>query len=401
MKILPSDSRVLKYKQVEDEIRKLIRMSKMGAKLPPERELAESFDCNVLTVRKGIQPLVDEGLLHRRVGSGTFIAKLPSGAIHHDSPAAMEGLEHIAILIHNASDHYAYRVVRALAEAARDQGTELRSTWIQNFDAGTLDTVKGMVRAGCQALILPWFPAGLADQVRDFARQCPIPVVLPQIIPGLEHLCFEKPGVYGASTTLEVEGACEYFLQLGVSRIHFIGPDNPAAPVLQERITTYVCYASKRGFEPTFRLFDRSSGSVGALAKREKDFAGDLGILSYDDTHAVRFMTAMHQLGAVAPSDYRIIGHNDTSTAWHADPPLSTIRQNFGYVASAMVKSALALARGSVWQSDTSPHPQLVVRESCGGKALAGSMRIPKLDLIADAGSEEEMASTGRQTAKM
>ena len=42
--------------------------------LPPERDLAHSFDVSRITVRKAIDGLVEEGLLTRRQGAGTFVA---------------------------------------------------------------------------------------------------------------------------------------------------------------------------------------------------------------------------------------------------------------------------------------------------------------------------------------
>ena len=41
--------------------------------LPPERDLAGEFGVSRITVRKAIDGLVEEGLLVRRQGSGTFV----------------------------------------------------------------------------------------------------------------------------------------------------------------------------------------------------------------------------------------------------------------------------------------------------------------------------------------
>ncbi|MEX2382304.1 MAG: substrate-binding domain-containing protein [Opitutales bacterium] len=379
MKSTNEETNTLKYKHVEKELRTLVGKSEIGDKLPPERELAESLDCNVLTVRKGIQPLVSEGLLIRRVGSGTFIAKASSS--NDTQMQSAPGMDHIGILVHTDSDAYANRVLQALATEALRLGTELRSTWTTTYNNSVMDSVKDMINSGCKVLILPWFPAKCIEEVRHFAQTCPIPVVLPQLIVGLEHCCFEKPGVYGVSSKYEVEGACEYFLKLGAEHIHFIGPDQSEAPILQARITAYVCHATKIGYEPVFGLFNRNSEAVDKLAKREKKFAGKLSVFSYDDAHAVRFMTAMHKIGLSAPNDYRIIGHNDTRLAWHADPPLTTVRQNFEYVGHTLLKSARALAHGKTWQSDSAPNPQLIVRESCGGREQAENFNIPGLDI--------------------
>lgn len=373
----------LKYKQVEQEVRKLIARAKLDDKLPTERELANMFGCNFLTVRKGLRPLVDEGLLHRRVGSGTFVARVPE-EVQRARSGRGRRVTHLGILIPSAGDLYSYRVVRAVADAALDQGVELRSAWAKEFAATALATVRDMAQSGCKALIIPWFHTGESDQVRQFIQESPIPVVLPQILPGLEHLCFEKQTVFGRSAAVEVEVLCEYFLRLGARHIHFIGPDQVDAPILQQKLTAYACYASKAGFEAKFGLIDQTLASVTALAEREKKFAGDLAIIAYDDTHAIRFLTAMHKLGFSAPRDFRIIGHNDTGSSRNTDPPLSTLREDFEYIGGAMLKAAAALAHGGSEQSKATPDPKLIVRGSCGGWALAQQMDVPRLELELD-----------------
>jgi GntR family transcriptional regulator len=46
-----------------------------GEALPPERDLADHVEISRVTVRKAVDELVREGLLIRRHGSGTFVAK--------------------------------------------------------------------------------------------------------------------------------------------------------------------------------------------------------------------------------------------------------------------------------------------------------------------------------------
>jgi GntR family transcriptional regulator len=47
---------------------------KRGERLPSEHELASKFKVSRMTVRKSIEDLIDEGLLYRRHGVGTFVA---------------------------------------------------------------------------------------------------------------------------------------------------------------------------------------------------------------------------------------------------------------------------------------------------------------------------------------
>jgi GntR family transcriptional regulator len=64
------------YIQIHNEIKKSIEAGKwaVGDRIPAERELAEQFNVSRMTLRQAIQTLVDEGILERRVGSGTFVA---------------------------------------------------------------------------------------------------------------------------------------------------------------------------------------------------------------------------------------------------------------------------------------------------------------------------------------
>ncbi|WP_076460679.1 GntR family transcriptional regulator [Limosilactobacillus caccae] len=64
------------YIQIHNQLRKNIEDSKwkVGEKIPAERELAAEFNVSRMTLRQAIQALVDEGILERRVGSGTFVA---------------------------------------------------------------------------------------------------------------------------------------------------------------------------------------------------------------------------------------------------------------------------------------------------------------------------------------
>lgn len=64
------------YIQIHNQLRENIENGKwkVGQKIPAERELAADFNVSRMTLRQAIQALVDEGILERRVGAGTFVA---------------------------------------------------------------------------------------------------------------------------------------------------------------------------------------------------------------------------------------------------------------------------------------------------------------------------------------
>ena len=64
------------YQQLQRALRQAIENRVIGPDdaLPPERDLAEELAVSRITVRKAIDGLVEEGLLIRKQGSGTFVS---------------------------------------------------------------------------------------------------------------------------------------------------------------------------------------------------------------------------------------------------------------------------------------------------------------------------------------
>lgn len=64
------------YIQIHNHLREMIQEGhwQVGDRIPSERDLAVRFDVSRMTVRQAIQTLVEEGLLERRVGAGTYVS---------------------------------------------------------------------------------------------------------------------------------------------------------------------------------------------------------------------------------------------------------------------------------------------------------------------------------------
>jgi len=73
---IDTNSKIPLYHQIKQNIRQLIdeKILDSGNSLPAERELAVHYGVNRLTVRRAIGELVNEGILKRKRGVGTFIS---------------------------------------------------------------------------------------------------------------------------------------------------------------------------------------------------------------------------------------------------------------------------------------------------------------------------------------
>jgi hypothetical protein len=385
----------LKYQRVEAEIRQLARTLPIGAKLPAERDLAVSYECNFLTIRKALKRMVTDGTIVRRVGSGTFIAK----HIKEEELGVERNEDRVGVLVYQGGNDYAFRLLQAIAHASIETKIDLRSLWISDFGSDSLARVESLRSDKCLAITIPWFPHERLEEVRKFVSSSPLPVSLPLIIPGLEKNCFEREDVFGASsTTMTIEDLCKYYKMLGHQRIALLGPHSANDLILQRKISAYVHFMARENMPSLCGLVEPGAHAMDQLAERWKAYRGDLAIISYDDEHALRFMTAMHKIGLIAPTDYAIIGYNDTEGSRYSDPPLTTVHQNFDYIGRWLLKSASALGKGQVCQSTETPRLKMLVRESCGGRSKindAFCSALENIDIAEDPSLKDSAAKEG------
>jgi GntR family transcriptional regulator len=65
------------YRQIAESLRAMVDTLPSGERLPSEPALAKSFKVSRFTVAKAVEQLVNDGLIYRKQGSGTFVAETP------------------------------------------------------------------------------------------------------------------------------------------------------------------------------------------------------------------------------------------------------------------------------------------------------------------------------------
>ncbi len=77
MKLLKPQEPTPLYKQLSDLLRRQIEEGKIKPdhSIPSERSLCEKFRISRITVRQAISEMINQGMLYRKQGKGTFVAK--------------------------------------------------------------------------------------------------------------------------------------------------------------------------------------------------------------------------------------------------------------------------------------------------------------------------------------
>ena len=77
--IIDKQSPIPIYRQIQSQLKQLILEGQFNPHdmLPSENELAQRYQVSVMTVRQAMNQLVNEGLIYRERGRGTFVARQP------------------------------------------------------------------------------------------------------------------------------------------------------------------------------------------------------------------------------------------------------------------------------------------------------------------------------------
>jgi len=301
------------FAQVRDHLRELISDGRLDGRLPSERDLADHFAVSYMTARRAIGDLVDEGMLAREQGRGTFVR-------NRNSRAAAIGSIGIVLspkIRQGVANPYVAAILQGVAEEGRRLGyrrTIIAEHPLDLMRDGRVGSVSGIIAIALSA-------AGFDDL--ETARKV-MPVVGIDCGKGTEEIpnivCDNRGG-----TRLAVE----HLIQLGHKRIGYIGGD-PPGEVAEARRDGYLDALRAAGLpaDPQYVVegdFEMESGYAGAgrlLGQPQPPTA----IACANDAMAFGVYQRAHGSGLKIPHDLSVIGFDDLPAAGYITPGLSTIR---------------------------------------------------------------------------
>ncbi len=359
-------SRELKFQALADELRRGILAGTWaaGAKLPTEAKLAAETGLSLTTVRRAFDDLVQARIVVRRQGAGSFVAGR--------QPVRGRTKLAVGVLLPDTQLYYP-RVLQGIEETLSAQGVGLQlSTY--NYEPEREDAgIDFLIDSGVDGLILVPTLGGINDpqqRVRELAA-LNVPVVLLErslmdLGPGdrTEHVCSDHQG--GAYD------AVQHLIGLGHRRVALLTrTQTPTEPAI---VAGYERSAKDFGFAPlVFPVLKRDweAGATERLLAGLRD-AHITAALVFGDREATLLEAAARRAGVSIPEDLALVSYDD-ELADLAEVPLTAVapaKHRMGRMAAEI------LLRRLVEGDDCPIHqvrlrPRLVIRESCGAKALS------------------------------
>ena len=183
----------------------------------------------------------------------------------------------------------------------------------------------------------------------------------------------DHPGVsIGCDNLAGGRLAAEHLLRSGRQRIAFLGDIAASAPEMADRYRGYRETLLAAGVTPDPRL------QVGAVSTEASGHAALRALLDrglpFDAVFAASDLIAIGALGALAaagrrvPEDVAVVGFDGIPMGAVTRPALTTVSQNTKRAGEVLVQSLINQIEGRPAENMILA-PQLLVRESCGGRA--------------------------------
>lgn len=290
---------------------------KPGDRFPSDQELAQRFKVTHVTVRGAIKPLVQEGLLDRRIGWGTVVRDPSAPALESHALANAVG-----VAIPDLSLSFFNEVLRAIESQLHATGHPLvlGHTWDLPMREETV--LRAWVAQGLRRLIVTP-TGGCAPLYKELLAQGVHLVFVDRDEPSLDVAAVTSRDEMGARTVTE---RLQTTAQARV--YHLAGPTNVFTAKARRKgflaALQHAGVAKPASFvvQAGFFMEDGYRATQTLLADRGPR---PHALFAANDAVAVGALRALAEHGLEVPGDVRVAGYGDTDLAHNFD--LTTVRQ--------------------------------------------------------------------------
>lgn len=339
-------------------------------KISSESELMKQFNVSRHTVRLALGDLVNEGLLYKEQGSGTFV----SDRLSKPQPITQFNKKNIAIVVTYISDYIFPSIIRGAERVLSKEGYQvslfstnndhdnekriLETIIEQRFDGAIIEPTKSAIAnpninyyLNLEALNIPYV---MINAYYDELE--PISVTVNDEKGGFlqtEHLI--KSGhknILGFFKTDDMQGMKRMKGFIKAHREYNL-PINP------KNIITYT--TSEKNTKPAEYLNDILTSSSDRPT----------GIICYNDELAMKLLDVIRQNNLQVPSDISIVGFDNSFLSEVSEVKLTTIehpKTDLGIMAAKMILNLVQNGRNLKQRDENSEsyvfEPELIVRYS-------------------------------------
>lgn len=358
-----------KYVQLKGILAETIKVKKsdLGEEFLSENQLMKKYNLSCTTVRKAITELVQEGLLYRIQGKGTFVA----GRRAVGPKRIFRRTNALEIILpwraNNLADFYTLRLIEGITEALSNTNCNLLIRGRSSKSRKRL-SYKQILRDGQIDGLMIVAPREEDREDILKLKEIGIPFIL---LSG--YLEGEKVNYVDSDNRRGAFRAVEHLINLGHKRIGLLhGSFRFNTTDSRDRLRGYKLALERQGVCFNEELVAGGGNSDYRAINKLLDMRPPpSGIFAIGLSLAVKAVKTIKARGLKVPDDISVIGFDDYELAISNEPPLTTVRQpvyEIGWVGTKKLFDIIAgKEKGPV---EVILKTKLVVRKSCRKRVL-------------------------------
>jgi DNA-binding LacI/PurR family transcriptional regulator len=331
-----------------------------GDQIGSQHELAQQYQVSLITIKKALSELINQGVLFSRIGKGTYVA-FPATSLARQKVIGLvlRDLKNafFSLILHSVESAASQNSYNLLLANAADR-LEKEEIIIQHF-----------LELGVDGLII-------ASSAQTYRATPGIRKLKEQNFPYILVSYIQDPDIHFVGTDHELGGflATEHLINSGYRKIGYIngGPENLLGEIRKQG---YLCALKSHQLEVNAKF-------IFQLQSKWNDFDEGYQIgrqflklldrpeamFAFKDMVALGFEQALLDANVAIPGEVALVGFDDIERAQYAPVALTTIHQPTDLIGALAVKSILKQIEGEEIDPRTILQPSLVVRDSCAVK---------------------------------
>jgi len=346
-----------KYQQLKEILKEEIKKRKLrpGDQVLPEEKIAKKHGVSLGTVRQTMAELVNEGLIYKEQGKGTFIAEKKKKKTFT-----------IGLLLTDIGNPFFSQVARSIQEKAHLLKYSVIYYNTNDQLLRETESIDMLIKRRVDGVILVPVLKNGEEKLIQKLKENSIPFVY------LDRYLNEPASDYVIIDNLSgVRQIMEYLISLGHKRVGCISAQ-PFTRVLEQRVKAYEKLIRENNLATEDSLVQISNlpddkGGYDAANKLFSMKNRPTAIFATNDIIAIGVYKAAKNKGIRIPQDLSLVGFDDIEASSHLEVPLTTVFQPINKMGEIAVKTLAEKSekKDSEKLQKIVLQPKMVIRKSC------------------------------------
>ncbi|MDP1676597.1 MAG: GntR family transcriptional regulator [Bacteroidota bacterium] len=357
------------YLQIERALKNKIENGELnvGDQLGSQQELAKEYKVSLITIKKALTNLIDQGVLYSRVGKGTFVAE--KTAVKKIKKINQKT---IGLVLSDINHSYFSMIVHSIEERAYELGFNIllsNSSGSIEKEENQIDHFRDM---GVDGLII----ASLSGEYRatEYLQK-----LHKENFPYIMISYIHDPEYWYVGSDNELGGfiATEHLIKTGYDSIGYVhvGRGNLLSEVRKNGYYRALMeYQKPYSSEYVFYLESDQRDNASERFQLGKNFCNEFAhfvnrpqaLLFFEDMVALGFIAESKENKITIPESVAIVGYDDVHISRYTSVPLTTIHQPIDTIGRLAVEIIQKRIEKVDIGNRTILKPTLIIRESCG-----------------------------------